>query len=130
MEHSDFIELCKSGSLQQINDAIKNGADVNKKDEYGDTPFKMAATWNSNPEVLKALIEAGTDVNAKNINEDTPLSLAARNNSNPDVITNLLKYGANAKARNPNGRLPIELARNNKNLKGTEAFWKLNDASY
>ncbi len=35
MSHKDFIELCKSGTTQQVSNAIKAGADVSAKDNDG-----------------------------------------------------------------------------------------------
>ena len=39
MSDSDFIRLCGNGSFQQIDDAIKNGANVNAKSASGWTPL-------------------------------------------------------------------------------------------
>ena len=58
----EFIELCKKGSLQQIVDAIKNGAKVNTRDKDGMTPLMWAIRGNSDPDVLQTLIDNGANV--------------------------------------------------------------------
>ena len=76
MSDGDFIELCKSGTAQQVADAIKVGADVNAKTKGGLTALMMVAAHNKNPEVITALINAGADVNAKNEYGDTAIDHA------------------------------------------------------
>ena len=71
---------------------IKEGADINAADEYGNTPLHEAADT-SNPKVVKVytdllrfmsmlicsqvLLEEGADISAVNSDENTPLHLAA-----------------------------------------------------
>ena len=58
------------------------GKILSKEDKYGRTPLHAAAAYNSNPDVVKALISAGAKVNAKDDKYDlTPLHLAAAYNS-------------------------------------------------
>jgi ankyrin repeat protein len=66
MSDYSFLELCKNGTLQQINNAIKNGANVNARNSLGETPLMLAAFNNSTPEVIAVLVTAGADINAKN----------------------------------------------------------------
>lgn len=56
--------------------------------------------------------------------------VAAGWNQKPEVITTLLKAGADGKAKDSWGRTAFDHAQNNKKLKGTDAYWKLNDARY
>ncbi|MCL1875231.1 MAG: ankyrin repeat domain-containing protein [Synergistaceae bacterium] len=126
---SDFIELCKSASYNQIADAIKGGANVNARDEYGRTPIMWAAEWNSNPEVITVLVNAGADVNthdeteylpllsdtdegqssssSQQILRNTPLMYAAFANPTPEVIMTLIKAGADVNVKNTEGYSPI-----------------------
>ena len=53
-----FLELCKTGTLWEVENAINAGANVNAKNQNGLTPL-MAATANSNPEVVTTLIRNG-----------------------------------------------------------------------
>ena len=67
------------------------------KTKDGWTPLHYAAAFNSNPDVVKALISAGAKVNAKDKDGWTPLRAAAIKNSNPDVVKALISAGAKAK---------------------------------
>src|ERR1700722_1241734 len=58
-----FLDVCKSGTPEQVTAAINAGADVNAKDPKGQTPLFEAAKMNPNPGVIAALIKAGADVN-------------------------------------------------------------------
>jgi ankyrin repeat protein len=90
----------------------------------------FAASNNQNPEVIAMLLKAGDDINAKDKNGGTPLMYAAKNNQNPGVITTLLKAGADGKAKNSEGKTAFNHAQDNEKLKGTDAYWKLNEALY
>jgi len=116
MNDHDFLILCGKGSLQQINDAIKNGANVNAKGNNEITPLMFAVMNNTNPEVFKALINAGADVNAKDIEGMTPIMFAAWYNSNPEVLTILINAGADINVANSSGKTPLMFAvKNNSN---------------
>ena len=52
----NFFELVKTGTLEEVNNAIKAGADVNAQDEYDMTPLMYAAWNNQNPEIIKLLL--------------------------------------------------------------------------
>jgi hypothetical protein len=82
------------------------------------------------PQSIQAAIDQGADVNARDKDGSTPLIRAAQNNTNPEVITTLLKAGADAKAKNSSGKTAFDCAKNNAKLKGTDAYWKLNEAQY
>ncbi|MCL1876337.1 MAG: hypothetical protein FWF87_08790 [Synergistaceae bacterium] len=45
---NEFIDLCQNGTLQQIEEAIKAGADVNAKEAGGFTPLMLATYYNKN----------------------------------------------------------------------------------
>ena len=100
------------------------------RDRAGSTALMIAAQYNPNPEMIVALVRSGSDVNARGENGRTALMAAASKSENPDVIVALLRSGADASARSGDGRRAVDYARDNAKLKGTEAFWKLNDASY
>ena len=98
-----FLKLCEAGRLQEVENAIKAGANVNAKDQVGWTALMYAGAQNSNPDVITVLIKNGADVNAADQEEQTPLMHAAAGNSNPEVISTLLKAGANVNAKNKYG---------------------------
>jgi ankyrin repeat protein len=106
----EFIELCKTGSLQQINDAILNGANVNARNEENETPLMRTVANNSGLEVTTALINAGADVNLKDDNGATALLSAAAHSTDPEVIKTLINAGASVNSSDYSGYAPLMLA--------------------
>jgi ankyrin repeat protein len=107
------------------------GANVNIKDDSGDTVLHMAAKYNANADIIKKLIDAGANVNATNSYNQTPLILAARYTETPEIISLLLDVGADPTIEDKlNYDTALEYAENNTDLSDTEAYWKLNDASF
>ena len=76
MPDAEFAELCRSGTVEQIQQALADGANPNARRggerEIEETAL-MAATRNSSPEALKVLVAAGADVNARNNTGNTAL---------------------------------------------------------
>ena len=105
----EFSELCIGGSLLQIDDAIKNGANVNARLENERTPLMLAAKEVSDPEVIWKLIGAGADVQMRDENKYTPLMFAANYNSNPQITAALIEAGADVNDR-ANGFTPLMVA--------------------
>ena len=67
---------------------------VHAKTKNGSTPLFLASARNTNPEVIKTLIENGTNVNSKDNDGNTPLIMGVKNNKNSEVIKVLLQAGA------------------------------------
>ena len=99
MSDEDFLNLCRSGTAQQVADAIKAGANVNAKDDIGMSALMWATVINKNPAVIKILLNAGVDVNTKS-NGGTTALMAAKN---PEVIKTLLNAGADVNAKSNGG---------------------------
>ena len=77
----------------------------------------------------QALVRAGADVNARSEGGTTPLHSAARSRT-PANIQVLLDAGADASLVNNDGETALDIARGNDAIKGTDAYWRLNDLSY
>ena len=60
-----------------IQTLVDAGADINARNNDGETPLHNAATTNT-PEVIQALLDTGADINARNNDGDTPLDLAIK----------------------------------------------------
>ena len=60
----DFVELCESGTLGEITQALAAGANPNARDAHGCTALMRAAS-ESNAAVVAALLDAGADKSLK-----------------------------------------------------------------
>ncbi|WP_157803245.1 ankyrin repeat domain-containing protein [Stenotrophomonas maltophilia] len=94
-------ELLYAFTVDEIKEAIENGADVNSRDEKGNSPLHLV--WII--EIVKALVEAGADVNSKNDEGQTPLHYASAENSEF-----LIDAGANVDAKDEMGNTPLHQA--------------------
>jgi ankyrin repeat protein len=107
---TDIFELVTTGTPQDVQAVITNGAYVNAQDASGTTPLMYAAEYNPNPDVIAVLLKAGADVNAADNYGLTPLMWAAEYNQNPEVITTLLNAGADLKAQDKSGFTALMIA--------------------
>jgi len=94
--------------LDVVNLLLKNDADVNWKDEYGQS-LVMEAASGHHMEVLAALIAAGADVNAPNQYRITPLAVAAEQ-GHLDEVNMLVAAGAKVNARDTGGGTALSVA--------------------
>ena len=89
---------------------LEHGANVNARDEDGDTPLHSVGLWNienleekGHPSFVEILLNYGADIQARNDNGDTPLHRAHK----PEIAKALLDNGANVNARNDEGLTPL-----------------------
>ena len=90
LSDSDFIELCKSGDTQKVEEAIIDGANVNAIDEICWTALIWAAIYGFT-EILEVLLKYNADVNTKSDNGRTALLWTI---GHPDTANLLRYYGA------------------------------------
>ena len=62
----EFLNLCEKGTPEELEAAVKEGANLGAQDEYGKTPLMRASRSNPNPDSIRTLIAAGADIHAKN----------------------------------------------------------------
>lgn len=81
---------------------LSKGADVNKADEDGNTPFMYAAMSNRDTAVLAMLAGGVKNFNAVNAQGQTALALAVKGNS-PQVVSYLIAKGADVNVSDKKG---------------------------
>lgn len=132
----DFSELVRTATVEEIQEALARGADVEVTDfpfwkvtpfraeaarQYqidteGLTPLMLAAAFNHDARVISVLLKAGARIDDKDYKGGTPLMWAAEYNSNPAVISVLLAAGAHVDDRTAVGVTALMLsARSNAN---------------
>ncbi|MDB0074067.1 ankyrin repeat domain-containing protein, partial [Planktomarina temperata] len=80
----------KMASLQMVSDCFNYGADVNAKNDDGDTPLMVAIRLN-NRAIATVLLEAGADLNTRNEDGNTSFHFAAEKAKKPEFLTVLLE---------------------------------------
>ena len=115
-----------AGSAEAVTALLEAGADPMARSLHGGTPLHWATT----SEVVTALLEAGANLEARDEYRGTPLHRAAELSKNPAVIKVMLDAGADTAARNAAGKTPWDLVQVNDALKGSDAYWRLNDARF
>ena len=117
-----------------VDTLLAAGADPMARTDEGDTPLHHSATYNDNPAVLETLLAAGADLMARNEDGDTPLHRAASRSIGDShagvAITALLAAGADPTTPNAAGQTPWDLAQENQAFRGSDAYWRLNDARF
>ncbi len=94
------------GNLEDINQHIKVGTNLNEKDEYGSTPLTIAVTFDKT-DVAKALIKAKADLSITNNEGSTPLHTAAFF-CRTEIVKALLANGADKSLKNNYGSTALE----------------------
>ncbi len=100
----------KNNNVLELAKAIKNGADVNAKDEVGNTPLMLAASFCS-LEVAKLLIDKGADINSKNSGGVTALLMATKlpvHKDSVEMVKLLLEKGADVNVKSKYGDTAIK----------------------
>ena len=104
------------------------GADVNARDSWGKTPLHRTAEGYNNAFMINVLANAGANLDVRDDEGNTPLHLAATRGVGHEAIDALLTAGAHPTMRDSDGRTPWDIARENYELRGTDAYWRLNEA--
>jgi len=86
---------------------ILHNADVNSKDNNGDTPLHIASL-RANKNMVTVLLDNKADMNATNNSGETILHYAVKSKEKVKYVTRLLlSEGADVNARNVEGRTPL-----------------------
>ena len=107
--NNELIEKTKKGHLEEVKSLIKQGADVNVKDNDGNTAL-ISSSYNGHLE-----IEQGADVEAKDKTGKTAL-IESSSNGCLDIVKCLLDNGADVEAKDKTGKTALIWSSNNGHL--------------
>ncbi len=103
---NSIFESIRAGDCAAVKARLKSGADIQARDEFGNTPL-MAAAWMADAAVLELLLKAAADVNATNQAGANALLYAA---PFEDKARLLVAGGADVKAHSKLGNTALMLA--------------------
>ncbi|MBR1437613.1 MAG: ankyrin repeat domain-containing protein [Synergistaceae bacterium] len=126
MSDLDFRLFCKNAPYEKIIQALDEGANPNASNSNNTTALMMAAQYNRNSRVIKALIEAGAELDAQNHKGNTALMYAAMS-STPEAVRTLYDAGADIELVNSDGKKASDYAVTNRKLNGTDLVRLLRD---
>jgi len=113
--NDDLIRSAKNGDLEQVEDFIKHGANVNAKNIFGLTAL-IQATRNNHFSIVEYLIEQHkANVNARTNDGETALIAAAYNGHLP-IVQYLVERGAHVNAKDNTYWTPLMCAAHNGHL--------------
>ncbi len=105
---SDYNSYLKK-HLDIIDLLLKNGADINTQNKYGQNLLFIAIKYNQ-PTVLEHLLKQGIDVNTANNAGTTALMEAASSAEDTQIIKLLLQYGADKTIKDNRGKTASQYA--------------------
>lgn len=106
--NNELLSAASSGDTAAAARLLGQGADVDAKNNQGDTPL-MLATKSGKIDTAKLLIEKGSNLEAKNNVGETAL-VAACTAGNVDIAQLLVEKGAATDARDDGGATPLMYA--------------------
>lgn len=111
---SPLMKASEHGDIHTAQKLIKEGAQINERDDKGYTPL-MYAAWSGQTEIVKLLISNGADVNAKDSTGYTPLMYTIWSEKT-ETAKLLISNGADVDAKDSTGYTPLLLASCSGNL--------------
>ena len=108
-EDGDLLHSSSAnGRIDLVQRLLARGADVNKRDEFLQTPLDVAS-HHGRLAIAKTLIKYGADANSRDIVGWTPLHTAARH-GHVDIVELLLDKGADIHATEREGYTALHIA--------------------
>lgn len=94
----DFIRASEIGDLNLVESLVRDGIDINSRNEYGETALIRAAE-NGKLDVVQFLIRSGANVDVVDYGGNSALMYASRYD-HPEVVRELLRAGASLWLKN------------------------------
>ena len=111
-DSANIFSASQRGNTEDVERFISEGADVNKKDNNGDSPIHLSALY-GRTETVKLLLDRGATIDVKNNNAgNTPIHLASRYGY-IETVKLLLDREAAIDVKNNDGDTPIHRAAEN-----------------
>lgn len=103
-----MIREASAGTLNRdsLSRYLKRGANINARDENGETAL-IEAALNDKLDIVELLLNEGADINAKDVEGDTPLSVVAASNGPKALVDLLVARGATVDSRDMIGNTPL-----------------------
>jgi len=98
----------QSKQVELVGTLLAAGAEVNYRDETGETPLGAAISLEQ-PVVAKYLVDGGADVNATTVNDSYPLIEASKKGFN-HLVSTLIRQGADINQQDSMGRTALVAA--------------------
>jgi len=86
-----LFNSCDNGNENSIRYFVERGADINKENINGLTPYHFSCE-NENENIVRYLVKHGADINKENEYGFTPIHYACRN-GNKNLFRYLVEYG-------------------------------------
>ena len=93
-----------------VDQAIIDGAYLNRKYNEDYTPLAVACAANDTPSILKSLINAGADIRFQNTHKQNLLTVSLNSKANPENIRLLINYGLSPNEADGSGYTPLYTA--------------------
>lgn len=118
MYRPNLHEAIENKSVADLRACLRRGADVNKKNNNGQSPLHLAVTKEALFAYVSAmnLIEHGADVNAKDKKGQTPLHLAVTKRMGYDLVQSLIENGSGVNAKDEKDQNPLHIASKQRNM--------------
>lgn len=107
--NASLLVTARDGTAADVLRLLAEGADVNERDEWGQTPLMYAATAD-NVDTMRVLLNARAEVDAVTPAGWTALMYAARDARTGEAVRLLLEHSADLERRNAQGSTALDLA--------------------